>query len=144
MNRLLSLFLSIAIAFSLTACAHTQKAAVQPVQLEAPSRIGAVFAQSLNSACPRLAAQVLNSPEMADVLRDRPISNVSSVCECTDAALKNDQRLQNYLNAGEALSEERIKSKPFLAYVTARLTHAMFSCFITELGAALEASSFDK
>lgn len=141
MNRLLSLFVSVAIAVNLTACALTPDA---PVPSAAPSRIGAVFAQSIRSACPRLAAQVLNSPEMADLLRERPISNVSTVCECADAALKNDSRLQNYLNVDDALSAERVKSKPFLAYVTARLTHAMFSCFLTELGAALEASRFDK
>lgn len=81
---------------------------------------------------------------MADILRERPISNVSTVCECADSAFKNDRRLQNYLNVDDALSAVRVKSKPFLAYVTARLTHAMFSCFITELGAALEASRFDK
>ena len=100
---------------------------------------GARVTQLLGVMCPRHVLGMLSRPELATVLRSKPV-DVLSVCSCTEKAIASDSRLQAYLNIDEVTLKTRFASEQFKSYIVTRLIISSLACLMPALEDSLAAS----
>jgi hypothetical protein len=98
------------------------------------------FSQVLMTSCPKMIEQLVGRPEFASALSPKPI-DVSSVCNCTNAAFNSDSRLQAVFSLPSAQLQEKMAASHVRSYLLARLTHSVLSCLAPELEASLLATT---
>ncbi|HTR01367.1 MAG TPA: hypothetical protein VMH83_15320 [Candidatus Acidoferrum sp.] len=132
-SRLISRFVQLtALAAGLAAATTSEANAAEPAK---PS----VVIQMMSATCPVLVGQLTGRPEMATILKARPV-DVASVCTCASLAMNADAKLKARFvgDSPAALSDERVK-----AYLMVRLFSSVFSCLTPELDASLKATPLD-
>lgn len=95
--------------------------------------------QMIMSLCPRLSAQLMERPEFAPVLKNRPIDN-DVVCKCTGEKFAADKRLAQQFALDQPTLAQRMTTDNLRSYMTMRLMHSILSCLLPEMAATLEKS----
>jgi hypothetical protein len=109
-------------------------------ELNEDRKVAPQMTQLLAAMCPQFTSQIIGRPELAAVLKDRPI-NTAAVCTCTDASFKADKRLQKQFDLEPAVLAERMKSEHLRAYFILRLSHSVLSCLLPEMAETLDKSN---
>lgn len=91
---------------------------------------------SLRPACERMVLQITSHREIALALSVRPIES-SDVCNCAEAKISSDPRLEKFWPLSERDMKEPIESEQVKSYITGRMITSVLQCLSQEFDTSL-------
>ena len=95
--------------------------------------------QALRPICERFVLQIVTQKEIQPALTVRPI-DTTSVCNCAEAKISADPRLERFWPLSEKDMKGRMESDEVKSYITVRMITSNLECLAQDLETSLQSA----